>query len=234
MQKEERTMKNAIRKQLFESVDTNYQKFAASLIPNVDNVLGVRLPELRKIAKETAKKDWRTYLEENEDEYFEETMLQGMIIGYADAEVENKLYYVAAFVPKINNWSVCDSFCSSLKFTKNNKERVWKFIQPYLVSEREYEVRFGVVMLLNFYVEEDYVESVLNHLDQINHEGFYAKMAVAWAVSICYIKFPDSTGEFLKNNTLDDFTYNKSLQKITESTRVSKETKMSIREMKRR
>jgi 3-methyladenine DNA glycosylase AlkD len=234
MEKEERTMKNAIRKQLFESVDTNYQKFAASLIPNVDNVLGVRLPELRKIAKKTAKKDWRTYLEENEDEYFEETMLQGMIIGYADAEVENKLYYVAAFVPKINNWSVCDSFCSSLKFTKNNKERVWKFIQPYLFSEKEYEVRFGVVMLLNFYVEEDYVESVLNHLDQINHEGFYAKMAVAWAVSICYIKFPDSTGEFLKNNTLDDFTYNKSLQKITESTRVSKETKMSIREMKRR
>ncbi|PTL37991.1 DNA alkylation repair protein [Alkalicoccus saliphilus] len=227
-------MKNAIRKQLFESVDTNYQKFAASLIPNVDNVLGVRLPELRKIAKETAKKDWRTYLEENEDEYFEETMLQGMIIGYADAEVEDKLYYVAAFVPKINNWSVCDSFCSSLKFTKNNKERVWKFIQPYLVSEREYEVRFGVVMLLNFYVEENYLDSVLNHLDQINHEGFYAKMAVAWAVSICYIKFPDSTGEFLKNNTLDDFTHNKSLQKITESTRVSKETKMSIRKMKRR
>jgi 3-methyladenine DNA glycosylase AlkD len=234
MQKEESTMKNAIRKQLFESMDTEYQKFASSLLPNVDNVLGVRLPELRKIAKQIGKEDWRTYLETAEDEYFEETMLQGMVIGYADTKVEDRLYYVAAFVPKINNWSVCDSFCSSLKFTKNNKERVWEFIQPYLFSEKEYEVRFGVVMLLNFYVEDDYVESVLNLLDRVNHEGFYAKMATAWAVSICYIKFPDSTGEFLKNNTLDDFTHNKSLQKITESTRVSKETKMSIREMKRR
>ncbi|TVP86036.1 MAG: DNA alkylation repair protein [Alkalicoccus sp.] len=226
-------MENSIRKQLFESKDTDYQKFASSLLPNVHNVLGVRMPQLRKIAKETAKGDWRTYLDSAEDDYFEETMLQGLVIGYADAEIEDRLFYVTAFVPKINNWSVCDSFCGSLKFTKNNKERVWQFLQPYLSSEKEYEVRFGVVMLLNFYIEDDYIESVLNLLDRVNHEGYYAKMAIAWAVSICYIKFPGITEEFLRNNTLDDFTYNKSLQKIIESTRISKETKNSIREMKR-
>lgn len=226
-------MENIIRKQIFELIDTDYQKFSAALIPNINNVLGVRLPELRKIAKIIAKGDWRTYLETTEDEYFEEIMLQGMVIGYVKADIEEILFYVASFVPKINNWSVCDSFCTGLKFTKENKERVWEFLQPYLSSKKEYEIRFGAVMLLDFYIETEYIDRVLNLLDLVKHERFYAKMAVAWAVSICYVKLPDSTMEYLRNNTLDNFTYNKALQKIIESNRVDKETKSLIRSMKR-
>lgn len=226
-------MENIIRKQIFELIDTDYQKFSAALIPNINNVLGVRLPELRKIAKIIAKGDWRTYLETTEDEYFEEIMLQGMVIGYVKADIEELLFYVASFVPKINNWSVCDSFCTGLKFTKENKERVWEFLQPYLSSKKEYEIRFGAVMLLDFYIETEYIDRVLNLLDLVKHERFYAKMAVAWAVSICYVKLPDSTMEYLRNNTLDNFTYNKALQKIIESNRVDKETKSLIRSMKR-
>jgi 3-methyladenine DNA glycosylase AlkD len=226
-------MENIIRKQIFELIDTDYQKFSAALIPTINNVLGVRLPELRKIAKKIVKDDWHTYLETAKDEYFEEIMLQGMVIGYVKTDIEELLFYVASFVPKIDNWSVCDSFCTGLKSTKENKERVWEFLQPYLSSKKEYEIRFGVVMLLDFYIETEYIERVLNLLDCVKHEGFYAKMAVAWAVSICYVKLPDSTMEYLRNNTLDDFTYNKALQKITESNRVDKETKSLIRSMKR-
>ncbi|MGE6256311.1 DNA alkylation repair protein [Heyndrickxia sporothermodurans] len=227
-------MENIIRKQIFELIDTDYQQFSAALIPTINNVLGVRLPELRKIAKKIVKGDWRAYLETAKDEYFEEVMLQGMVIGYVKTDIEELLFYVASFVPKIDNWSVCDSFCTGLKSTKENKERVWEFLQPYLSSKKEYEIRFGVVMLLDFYIENEYIERVLNLLDRVKHEGFYAKMAVAWAVSICYVKLPDSTMEYLRNNTLDDFTYNKALQKITESNRVDKETKSLIRSMKRR
>ena len=227
-------MENIIRKQIFELIDTDYQKFSAALIPTINNVLGVRLPELREIAKKIVKGDWHTYLETAKDEYFEEIMLQGMVIGYVKTDIEELLFYVASFVPKIDNWSLCDSFCTGLKSTKENKERVWEFLQPYLSSKKEYEIRFGVVMLLDFYIETEYIERVLNLLDRVKHEGFYAKMAVAWAVSICYVKLPDSTMEYLRNNTLDDFTYNKALQKITESNRVDKETKSLIRSMKRR
>lgn len=227
-------MKNTIRKQIFEHIDPEYQKFSAALIPNIDNVLGVRLPELRKIAKKIAKDDWRTYLKTAENEYFEEIMLQGMVIGYAKADINEHLSYVGSFVPKIDNWSVCDSFCIGLKFTKEHREVVWGFLQPYLLSGKEYEVRFGVVMLLDFYIEDGYINKVLKLLDDIKHNGFYAKMAVAWAISICYIKFPDLTMDYLKHNTLDDFTYNKALQKITESYRVDKETKAIIRSMKRK
>lgn len=227
-------MENTIRKQIFELIDSDYQKFSATLIPNINNVLGVRLPELRKLAKKITKGDWRTYLATAEEEYFEEIMLQGMVIGYVKTDIEDILSYVAAFVPKIDNWSVCDSFCTGLKFTKDNKERVWEFLQPYLSSEKEYDIRFGVVMLIDFYIEAEYIDIVLKLLDRVKHEGFYAKMAVAWAVSICYVKIPDSTMEFLRNNTLDDFTYNKALQKVTESNRVDKEIKSLIRSMKRR
>ncbi|WP_313236284.1 DNA alkylation repair protein [Sporosarcina ureae] len=228
-------MHKTIRRQLVERIDSDYQKFSSALIPNVDHILGVRMPELRKLAKEIAKDDWRAYLQTANDKYFEEVMLQGLVIGYVKADLEELLMYVAKFVPKIDNWSVCDSFCSGLKVTKHNKERVWSFLQPYMDSEKEYELRFGIVMLLIYYSEPDYIDRVLDLLDRVQHEGYYVKMAVAWALSICFVKLPDKTMDYLaKENSLDLFTYNKALQKITESTRVEQDMKKVIRSMKRR
>lgn len=227
-------MEKTIKEQLLELADEKYQKFSAALIPNINNVLGVRLPELRKLAKKIAREDWRAYLQHDESEYFEEIMLQGIAIGYVKTDIDEILQYVADFVPKIDNWSVCDSFCTGLKITKMNIKKVWDFLQPYLLSTEEYEIRFGVVMLLDFYIEEEYMTQVLQLLDDIKHEGYYAKMAVAWAISICYVKFPVPTMTYLKSNSLDDFTFNKALQKITESYRVDQETKKMIRSIKRK
>ena len=95
-------------------------------------------------------------------------------------------------------------------------------------------MRFGVVMLLDYYIEEAYIDRVLRLLNEARHDGYYVKMAVAWAVSVCYVKFPEKTMEYLKNNTLEDFTYNKALQKITESLRVGRDEKELIRSMKRK
>ncbi|CAH8711831.1 DNA alkylation repair protein [Paenibacillus thiaminolyticus] len=227
-------MDTTIRAQIMALADEKYRQFSASLIPNINNVVGVRLPELRKLARNIAKGDWRAYLAQADSDYFEEVMLQGMVIGCAKADVEEILHHIAAFVPKIDNWSVCDSFCSGLKITSLHKERVWEFIQPYLESDREYNIRFGVVMLLNYYIDELHIHRVLERLDRITHEGYYVKMAVAWAVSICFVKLPDITMDYVRSNSLDDFTYNKALQKITESYRVAPETKALIRSMKRK
>lgn len=223
-----------IRDELKELADEDYKKFSSSLLPGAKNILGVRLPKLREIAKKIVKGDWRTYLETYDNYYFEEIMLQGMVIGYAKSDIEEILKYASDFIPNIDNWSLCDSFCSGLKITKNNRDRVYKFLQPYLFSDMEFYVRFGIVMLLNYFIETEYIERVLSVLDKIKHEGYYVKMAAAWALSICYIKLPEKTLEFLQNNNLDDFTYNKALQKITESFRIDKETKAVIKSMKRR
>ncbi|MDB8793088.1 DNA alkylation repair protein [Romboutsia sp. 1001216sp1] len=227
-------MNEKIREELLKLSEEKYREFSSRLIPGIDNILGVRLLYLRKIAKSIAKKDWREYLKSANNTYFEEVMLQGMVIGYVkDSNIEEILVYIKNFIPKINNWSVCDSFCSGLKITNKNKEIVWEFLKKYLSSEKEYEVRFAVVMILNYYIDEEYIRKVLKELDKVNHDGYYVKMAVAWAVSMCYVKFEDITLEYLNNNNLDDFTYNKSLQKICESLKIDKERKVLIKSMKR-
>lgn len=224
-----------IREQLLELAEDSYKDFSSNLLPGVNNLIGVRIPYLRKIAKQIVKSDWKSYIENDDEIYFEEVMLKGMIIGYLEnKDIEEILKYISDFVPKINNWSVCDSFCVGLKITNKNRERVWEFLKPYLCSDKEFEVRFAVVMMINFYINEDYVKLVLKKLDNINHDGYYVKMAVAWAISISFVKFEELTLDYLKNNNLDDYTYNKSLQKICESLKVDKSTKDVIRSMKRK
>lgn len=224
-----------LRWQLLSLAEPDFQKFSSSLIPNVDprNVLGVRLPKLRKIAKQLAKEDWRAYLQNASDASFEEIMLQGMVIGYAQAGLDELLRYVAAFIPKIDNWSVCDSFCSGLKLPRVYPDEMWRFLQPYLEDKREYFIRFGVVMLIYYYVDEQHIDAALHCFNGIRSDSYYVKMAVAWAVSAYYVAFPEITMRFLLKNNLDDFTYNKALQKITESLKVTGQTKNIIRAMKR-
>jgi 3-methyladenine DNA glycosylase AlkD len=225
--------KAAIHEQLMALSESDYQSFTSKLLPGTENILGVRLPMLRKIAKQIVKDDWRDYLAEASDESHEEIMLQGMVIGCANAPIAEILQYIEKFIPKIDNWSVCDSFCSGLKITKKHPTEMWNFLQGYLTDSREFYIRFGVVMLLNFYINEEYIDEALQIMDQIKSDAYYVKMGVAWAISMYYVNFPDKTIGYLKNNNLDDFTYNKTLQKIIESLKVDKETKNLIRAMKR-
>ena len=227
-------MNQSIRERIFDRAEEEYKKFQSSLIPGENRLLGVRLPYLRELAKEIAKEDWREYLKTAEDEYYEEILLQGLVIGYAKAAPEEILTFTARFIPKISNWGVCDSFCTGLKIAKKQPKLVWDFIQPYLWSEKEFEIRFAVIMMLAYFITDEFIDEVITELDNIHHEGYYVKMGVAWAVSVCYVKYPEKTMAYLKNSKLDDFTYNKSLQKILESYRVDQESKMVIRSMKRK
>lgn len=222
-----------LRDKLFELSDDKFKTFHSRLCPNTDNIIGVRLPLLRQLAKEIAKGDWRNFLSNSKEEYYEEILINGLVIAYAKCDVEERLNYIESFVPKIDDWAICDSFCNTLKFVNKNKEIMWEFIQPYLKSYNEFEIRFAVVIILNYYITEDYIDLVLKTLDNIKHDGYYVKMAVAWAISMCFVKFEEKTMAYLKDNSLDDFTYNKSLQKICESLRIDKNTKELIKSMKR-
>lgn len=225
-----------IRKRLESLAEPDFQKFLSKLIPNIsaESILGVRQPNLRKLAKELSKGDWRAYLRSAKDDSYEEIMLQGMVIGYAKAEISEVLEWVQYFLPKIDNWAVCDGFCTGLKITKKYPQEMWEFVCPYLKDSRPYYIRFGAVMLLSYYTDCDHVKEGLQLLDEVRHDDYYVKMAVAWAVSIYYIKLPEATLAYLKESHLDDFTYNKALQKITESLKIDKETKQMIRSMKRK
>ncbi len=223
-----------IKNRILQEADKDYKKFSASLIPNINNVLGVRIPILRKLAKELFKEYGETCLEPCEKEYMEEVMIRGMIIGLLKKDVNEILSYVKSFVPEIDNWAVCDIFCGGLKFTRNHKETVWNFLQPYLYSNKEYDVRFALVMLLSHFIEKSYISKIFTILDEFKHDAYYAKMGAAWLLSMCYVKFPAETEKYLKCSKLDNWTYNKGLQKTCESLRVDSKTKTKLKAMKRK
>lgn len=212
--------------------------FAESLNPGVEHVLGIRIPDLRKLAARIAKADWENYLSSVGTYYMEERMLQGMVLGCIrpDIDVEVYLDRVTRFVRLINSWSVCDTFKfgGGKKFVANHEDRLWEYLKGWMRAEGEYEIRFGVVMAMTLFIDEVHLAEYLSCLDSIRHEGYYVKMAVAWALSVCFVKFPEVTMGYLQKNSLDTFTYNKALQKIGESYRVTAETKLVVKSMKRK
>ena len=196
-----------VRQQLAALADPAYRAFQQTLLPGVDDILGVRLPALRRLARAIAKDDWRGDLTAAPSDSFEERMLQGMVIGCATAACDELLAYTAAFVPRIDNWSVCDSFCSSLKLPRQYPQEVWDFLQPYLAARHTYPLRFGAVMLLQYYVDDAHLERVLSLLDAAWTGTHYAQMAVAWAISLCFARYPARTMHYLtREQTLDPET----------------------------
>lgn len=215
--------------------DEEYKKFHGGLIPGVKTeFLGVRVPKLRAVAKRITKEEWREFLKEYENStIYEIIMLYGMVLAKADCEFEEKLGYVRKFIPQIDNWAVCDVVCGDLKDIKKNRKKMYEFLQPYLLSDREYEVRFAVVVLMQYYITEEYIDTVLDWYGKICVDAYYVKMAVAWGLSVCFVKFRDKTLAFLQNCEIDRFTYNKAIQKIQESCRVSEEDKKMLKNMKK-
>lgn len=221
------------RKELLKLKDKKNAEFVAKLIPGDFRILGARMPGLRELAKRIAKDDWRSYLDNWSMEYFEDNLLRGLVIGYVKVDVDERLALYEEFIPYIDNWSVCDSTCSTWKPKKDEMHPLWDFIMRYSKNRSEFEMRFCAVMMLLHFITEEYIDDVLKVLDGMKHEGYYLKMAVAWAISMCFVKFPENTMRYLKGkNTLDVWTYNKAIQKIIESYRVDDETKDVLRSMK--
>ena len=224
-----------IEKELFELQDKKYQEFQKKLCPGTESIIGIRVPILRNYAKELLKKyDFKELMECVNDNYYEEIMLQGMLIGSAKEKFDVIIKYIEAFIPKIDNWAVCDTFCTGLKITKKHKDEMWEFIQKYLKSKKEFEVRFGIVMILGYFIDEEHLENNFKIFNSIKVDKYYVQMAVAWAISICLIRYYDRTVKYLQEEAdLDSFTYNKSIQKAIESYRISKEQKDFLRNMKK-
>lgn len=231
--KEEYWLKQEIETRLKEMSDETYRKFHSSLCPETPNILGVRVPLLKAYAKELYKEYGIAIIDELDDEYYEEILLQGLLIGQSKS-VNTIKKYLKEFVPKINNWAVCDTTCGTLKLVKKHREDFIEMIEEYAKSESEFEVRFALVMLLDYYIDNEYIDKVLDISGQIEHDGYYVKMANAWLLSVCLIKFYTKTKKFMKQSELDDFTYNKAIQKAIESYRIEDNKKEQLRKMKRK
>lgn len=216
-------------------IDKNYKLFHERICQTKYEIIGIKIPILRKISK-LLLKDYNTYeiLNSLNENYYEYVMLQGLIIANAKVSFEEKLDLINKFIPKIDNWAICDIFCGELKFIKNNKEKFLKYILSYLESDKEYYKRFSIVILLNYYINDEYIDFILNKMLEIKSDYYYVKMAISWCLSICLIRYFDKTIEFMNTNknNFDKWTYNKALQKGIESFRISKENKKTLQNMK--
>lgn len=216
-------------------IDKNYKLFHERICQTKYEIIGIKIPILRKISK-LLLKDYNTYeiLNSLNENYYEYVMLQGLIIANAKVSFEEKLDLINKFIPKIDNWAICDIFCGELKFIKNNEKIFLKYILSYLESDKEYYKRFSIVILLNYYINDEYIDFILNKMLEIKSDYYYVKMAISWCLSICLIRYFDKTIEFMNTNknNFDKWTYNKALQKGIESFRISKENKKTLQNMK--
>ena len=221
-------------KELYSLQDLKYKEFNSKIVC-ADNVIGVRTPELKKIAKTIARGDYETFFKENKHEYFEDSLVHGLVLGYLKLDFDDLKPYINDFLPFISNWAICDMTVANLKTYKRNKTKdiCFKEIKKYIKSENPWINRFGYILLLDYYIEEKYIDEIFNLCSNYK-DHYYVKMGIAWLISACYVKQKGKTLTFLKNNELDDWTYNKAIQKIIESNRVSDEDKKMLRGMKRK
>ena len=246
---------DALRRRLIKLAEPDYRAFARKLLPGVDSLLGVRVPVLHSLAQVIARSCGAEFLNavlnaltlddanaaSNVKGYvfesYEERLVVGLIVAKTPLDGGDAwLDAIAAFAPFIDSWAVCDIFSSSLRVPKDCRAKFWDALDFCAKSSRPFEVRFAVVATLNHFLEETYLDAVFERANQIAARRlgeYYVDMSLAWLISESFIRFPDATLKFLDSNDFNDFTFNKSLQKIIESRRVDEATKTNIRRLKR-
>ena len=225
---------DSIREELFKLQDLKYRDFSSKLIPNVDveTMIGVRSPEMKKLAKRIYKADsWKDFLEELPHKYYDEYILHVHIINLMK-DYEEAMYYIEELLPYMDNWAVCDSL--GPKVLKKHPEEVYEKILKWIKDEKTYTIRFGIVTLMSNYLDDYYRPEHLDLISDIKSEEYYINMAIAWYFSYALIKQYDDALKIIKSGKMEKFVHNKSIQKAVESRRVDKETKEYLKTLRKK
>ncbi len=228
-------MRTEVRAEIAALAEPAYRDFSQKLLPGCGGIQGVRLPALRRLARELARTGgWRDYLaeyfaEDGPGRWFEEDMLAGMCIGAAKLPAEEAVSLARRFRPRIGNWSVCDSFCTGFRAVSREREAFWPFVTECLETGEEYGVRLGAVLLLAHYRMPEWADRAVALLAENSHPGYYARMAAAWALSMFYLDFPEKVLPLLEGGALRPEVRRMTIRKICESRRPSPEEKARLR-----
>lgn len=221
-----------IRNELFKMQDTAYRDFNSKLIPTVDKSLfiGVRTPELRKYAKQLAKReDIEEFLHSLPHKYFDENQLHAFIVSEIK-DFKSCVDKVNEFLPYVDNWATCDQLSPKV-FKKYHKELI-NYIEIWLKSDKVYTVRFGIGMLMEHFLDEDFDIIYPDTVSNIRSDEYYVNMMIAWYFATALVKRYESVLPFIENRRLDIWTHNKAIQKAVESYRISTERKTYLKELK--
>ena len=221
-----------IRDELFRLKDTKYRDFQIKLIPGktLDDMIGVRTPDLRKYAKQLAKReDVNDFLNTLPHQYFDEDQLHAFILCEIK-DYDQCINKVSAFLPYVDNWATCDQM--SPKIFKKHKEELLVKIDEWLASKNTYTVRFAIGMLMEHFLDEDFDIRYPKKISKIRSDEYYVNMMIAWYFATALAKQYDAVLPFIKDKKLSAWTHNKAIQKSVESNRITNEQKTYLRTLK--
>lgn len=214
---------------LEESSDPGYRDFNARLIPYNGKMYGVRLPVLRKIAKTIMKGDWHSFMEEPSGS-FEQSMIRALIIGSAKMGSDERLDRLLEFIPEVDNWAVCDTLCGGfIVDSEESAVKLWHICIELLGTGKEFPMRVGAVMMLSHFIDDHHIEDVLNAICRTASSGYYYDMGAAWALSYCYISYPEITEKILFSGCASMELMGLTVKKVRESRRVDAEDKERLK-----
>ena len=203
-----------------------FKEFSSKIINSNKPLIGVKIPTLKEIAKSLLNGGWQNYLIECKFKYFEDTLIYGLII--AKLEKDEFYKYIGVYLSQIDSWAHVDGFVPQIKFIKKDKENFFREIEEKIFSSQGFYLRYYLICPLNYFLEEYYLEKIFKTVEKVDGKGYYNDMAIAWLISVAFVKFERETLDFIKNCKLSDFTLNKSISKIRDSFRVTPENKVLV------
>ena len=223
---------NDLKRLLKANQDVSYCLFQSKLVPTNKTILGVRIPIIRALAKTSKITELETLLKMTNRTILEEVLLTSAIISHSGQSFEKMIPFLEDIISCYDNWEETDFLATSLKQLKKEPEIGLKWINKLLAMDT-YQIRLGYVLLLNYYILDQYLVTIFELVENNTNSDYYVKMAIAWLLSMCYIKYPKETEKYLKKSTIDDWTYNKTIQKCIESKQITKEQKNKLKAQKR-
>lgn len=221
-----------IQERLFALQDKNYGDFHSSLLPGFprEYFIGIRVPVLRKFVKGYKKEEEaREFLTQIPHTYYEESMVHAFLIAEIN-DYDTCIKAVEAFLPYVNNWAVCDGL--SPKVFKDHKQELLEKIKQWIPSEHTYICRFGMGMLMRWFLDEDFRPEYLKMPASVRSEEYYVNMMIAWFFATALAKQWDAAIPYLQNPVLEPWTHNKTIQKARESFRITPEQKEYLKTLK--
>lgn len=221
-----------IQEELFKLQDISYKEFHSNLIPTIDKntIIGIRIPLLRSYAmKIKYTKEADKFLNTLPHTYYDENVLHALLLSEI-TDYETFIKSIQAFLPYIDNWAVCDVL--KPKSIKKHKQIFIDEIKSWISSKDTYTIRFGVVMLMTYYLDEDYQKDYLNYPLQVKSDEYYVNMAISWFYATALAKHYDEVVKILKDKKLSVWVHNKTIQKAIESYRITKEQKEELKKLK--
>lgn len=217
--------------------DGKYRDFHSSLVPNAEKekILGIKMPILREIGKEISKGNIKSFLTVSSPCFYEEHMINGIVTGLINArDFDEFIRLFEKFVITVDNWAICDCFCAGLKQVKKYKAEFFEYLESCLESGNEWKIRVALVVMIDYYLDEEYIGRVLKRCDSVKNNSYYVSMARAWLVATAAAKCRNEAMEYIKNNSLDDETFNRAIQKCIDSRRIDNDTKDYLKKLRRK